>query len=96
MERMHAANNPFNGFAWSSESGVEIDEREHRMSMVTAYATFEPSRAFRQVLDAAADCARNDGERGGWDYLGYLWDMDSPEGDPMRHQRDFALMVMGL
>lgn len=83
------ANHPYNGFSWSSIEGTSIDEPVSRMSMITQYATFEPSREFRRICDAAvASVLPEDSQREGVDYYGYLHGQEA--------QRDFFLMCMGL
>jgi hypothetical protein len=85
------ANNPFNGYSWSSDEGLVIDEAAQRMSMITEYATFDASPAFRRVWDAAANAALHTGR--GWsedgiDYYGYVNGMEA--------ERDLRLACMGL
>ena len=81
------ANNPFNGHAWSSETGTAVEERLARMSFITEYATFEPNPGFRSLMDSASAALHPEGEAD-W------WEMGHYRGLPA--QRDLALACMGL
>lgn len=79
------ANNPYNGFYWSSETGVRIDERVSRMSMITEYQTFDASPSFRQIVDGVEAVLLNtDNEARAWLRL------------TVDERRDAYLMLMGL